>query len=137
MSSLSLKNVTFSDKTLPPIVHTLINTVGFEQALHIITCLGGMSWRFNADDSDSDESQAIILRIGRAAFDALQHQFAGERIYIPKCHSALLALRNQHIHQYLNSGRQRQRCIRELAAQYRLSDRRIAQIACAVSTDLA
>jgi len=117
---------------LPAFARNLIETLGFETALNVIEQLGGASWRISYADN-SKERKDIEARIGYNAWLKLQNAFAGETLYIPKCHKALLAIRNQAIKttlkQCADSVTPKTDKIRELVKRFKLSDRRIAQIA--------
>jgi len=127
------RNLAVNDrKNMPPVAQTLIEALGFETARLVIEQLGGASWRISCADNGK-ERKAIEARIGYHAWLRLQNAFAGETLYIPKCHKALLALRNQTIKttlkQCADSVTPKTEKIRELVKQFKLSDRRIAQIA--------
>jgi len=117
---------------LPVFARNLIEALGFETACKVIEQLGGASWRISYADN-SKERQAIEARVGYHAWIRLQNCFAGETLYIPRCHKALLAARNQTIKttlkQCADGVTPKTDKIRELVKRFRLSDRRIAQIA--------
>jgi len=123
---------------LPAFARNLIEALGFDTALNVIEQLGGASWRISTNDNGK-ERKAIEARIGYHAWLKLQNAFAGETLYIPKCHKALLALRNKAIKttlkQCADSVTPKTEKIRELVKQFKLSDRRIAQIASETKPD--
>jgi len=125
-------------RVLPPVAQTLIEALGFDTACLVIEQLGGACWRVSYADN-SKERQAIEARIGYHAWLKLQNAFAGETLYIPKCHKALLAVRNQEIKttlkQCADGVTPKTEKIRELVKQFKLSDRRIAQIASEIKPD--
>jgi|GEM_PF-706481 len=124
--------VALNDKNLPKMAQDLIHALGFDTALNVIEQLGGASWRISYADN-SKERAAIEALIGKKAYMHLQNAFAGETLYIPKCHKALLAIRNQTIKttlkQCADNVHSKTDKIRQLVREFKLSDRRIAQIA--------
>jgi len=131
----AIKTPIFCNETLhnlPVFAKNLIEALGFETARLVIEQLGGASWRISYSDNGKERA-AIEALIGRKAYMQLQNCFAGETIYIPRCHKALLAARNQEIKvtlkQCADAVTPKTDKIRELVKKFRLSDRRIAQIA--------
>lgn len=130
-SSADLSNVV---SLLPASVRDMVGRIGLLATLTVVERMGGTTWRV-AEGHGSEgaaKREALADWVGTDTEMLLHRHYAGEEIYLPRCHSALVALRNQQIHQRveqgLRQGHSASALVADLAREYRLSDRRVWDI---------
>jgi Mor family transcriptional regulator len=101
-----------------PTLQEIIEVVGAEVAAKIVSQIGGVTYYFPPDGSDSAH-----VAIESSAWQAMCKHFAGW-VYIPKDSASKLAIRDVEIRNKRAAGA----LIIDLAIEYRLSDRRIKTI---------
>ena len=89
---------------LPPIVHELIDVLGYRCTGALIELFGGTSLKIPVQGiRDNRRMDLLIDNLGYEAFEKLMLYFGGEILYIPNNSKALDALRDE---KYLNDFQQ-------------------------------
>jgi Mor family transcriptional regulator len=116
---------------LPQQVREIARVVGLPGALRLVDELGGTTWEFAKGANRIGEIRVAALAdiLGEEAAAVLTRHMGGEKIYIPRCSTALRSLRDAEIHrqfeQAVREGVTANTVVAELARAYKLSDRRI------------
>lgn len=86
------------DALLPPIVHELINLIGYRHVVTVIDRLGGVSVPVCKNLQRSNNAAAVMLVeiLPPEVLAIISKRFCGDMLYIPRCDAALRAVRNQH-----------------------------------------
>ena len=110
---------------LPPIVHDMIELVGFNDTEKLIKAFGGLTLYLTDDNA---YYQKLVELLGEQSAVKLRDVFYAEYVYVPRCEVALRTLRNQQFKADFDfltqekkiSGRQ---AMIELCPKYHFSDR--------------
>ncbi|MBS7690120.1 hypothetical protein I0E98_04990 [Pseudomonas lalucatii] len=125
------------DQFLPPQVHQMAKRIGYANALQVAAKLGGTTWLIPVSKGKKAVSIAARAKLAKALgctklAALLRDHYPGEVLYVPRCEKSLRAARNMVIHKSvedgLRNGRSMVNMVKELAAQFSLSDRRIWEI---------
>lgn len=114
---------------LPEIVTELVNLIGWHSTHKLIERLGGCSFIVSKENTRSDSRRADVLKKFLSDNDvkAIQKQYGGETIYIPRCHAALRQLRNlSFVAEYnslIDGGESQRFVLMALCPKYGISDR--------------
>lgn len=119
---------------LPQHVREIANIIGYSAAMRLVAELGGRSWEFAKGVNRPGQATVAALGeiLGEEAADLLTSRVGGNKIYIPKCDTALRLLRDLEIHrqfeQAVREGVTANTVVAELARAFELSDRRVWDI---------
>lgn len=107
---------------LPPILQDLVELIGLHPTMQLVQAYGGV--RLYVPKLALDGDHSLVRLIGGEAAKKLQSIYGGEPHFdIPKAERALRAVRNAEIRaKRLNTS------LRQLALQYRLTERQILTI---------
>lgn len=128
MTAPSLKNL---QELLPEHVRDMVTRIGLPATMRVVHHLGGITWRIAEGRTAEGESKRAALAdiVGSDIEELLHREYAGEEIYVARCHLALLQWRNieinQRFEQGVREGLSARSLVAELAREYRLSDRRV------------
>ncbi|MDD4930501.1 MAG: Mor transcription activator family protein [Gallionella sp.] len=106
---------------LPESIQHLIDIIGFPGALKVVQRYGGGAV-FVPEKPDPSHPLAEVMEY--ISFCKLVYVHAKEQLPIPRCHKAILAVRNQQILKEFLAGRSQ----RKLAYKFNLTERRIHSI---------
>lgn len=127
-------NLSTVEDLLPASIRDMVGRIGLSSTLTVVERLGGITWRVAEGHGPEGAAKRAALAdwVGTDIEELLHRHYRNEELYIPRCHAALLALRNQHIHQRVEQGLRQgySACalVIDLAREYRLSDRRVWEI---------
>lgn len=119
---------------LPRNVRDMASRIGLPSTLIVVERLGGTTWRIAEGRNPEGEAKRAALAdlVGSDIEEQLHREYAGEEIYLARCHAALLRWRNLEIHarfeRGVREGRSARDLVAELARDFRLSDRWIWQV---------
>lgn len=119
---------------LPRNVRDMAARIGLPATLMVVDKLGGTTWRIAEGRNPEGEAKRAALAelVGSEIEEQLHREYAGEEIYLARCHAAVLRWRNLEIHarfeQGVREGRTARDLVAELAREYRLSDRWVWEI---------
>lgn len=125
------------DQFLPPQIRQMAKRIGYANALQVAAKLGGTTWLIPVSKGKKAVSIAARAKLAKALgcttlAALLRDHYPGEVLYVPRCEKSLRAARNMVIHKSvedgLRKGRSMVNMVKELAAQFSLSDRRIWEI---------
>lgn len=117
-----------AEDELPEMGREFVRMIGLPRSIELFRALGGVD--FPAPRGENNN------RLGAIRFDMLAEvvgvdaakviikEYGGEKLYIPKCQNALIAVRNRRIVREFDKGAS----VFELALKFRLSDRQIEKI---------
>ena len=127
-------NLHIVEDLLPVSIKDMVGRIGLSSTLTVVERMGGITWRVAEGHGPEGAAKRAALAdwVGTDIEELLHRHYQNEELYIPRCHAALLALRNQHIHQRVEQGLRQgyTACalVMDLAREYRLSDRRVWEI---------
>lgn len=116
---------------LPQQIHEIAQVIGLPDALRLVEQLGGTTWEFAKGGNRPGQIRVAALGdiLGEETATRLTRHLGGEKIYIPKCDTALRRLRdlemNRQFEQAVREGVSANTVVNELARAYKLSDRRV------------
>lgn len=119
---------------LPQQIHEIAQVIGLPGALRLVQELGGTTWEFAKGANRNGEIRVAALAdiLGEEPAHKLTQHMGGEKVYIPKCDTALRRLRdleiNRQFEQAVREGVSANTVVNELARAYKLSDRRVWSI---------
>ena len=103
-STVQLRSADHVDR-LPATAHELVEVVGLDSTIDLVRMFGGDELKIpERTDGDSRIWTALLDAVGKQAATQLVERFAGTRIYVPMCKSALLNFRNREIVQAYDAG---------------------------------
>lgn len=113
---------------LPPSVADIVNTIGIEPTLRLVTALGGTSYDFPVGVVDSPRLRVLQDILAPDEIDRLLAVYGGARYYIPRCEAALRELRNRQFRHAVEAmvardGISQKLAIQQLAQQYDITER--------------
>lgn len=114
---------------LPGNVRDMAQRIGLPATLVVIERLGGTTWRIAEGRNVEGEAKRAALAdiVGSDIEELLHREYAGDEIYLARCHSALVYWRNLEINrrfeQGVREGVTARTVVAELAREYRLSER--------------
>ena len=80
---------------LPDVVNDIAELIGYETTLKLVEAFGGVDFAIPTGAIDSTALRKLVDTIGSAATQKLTKVYGGDDVYIPRCHAALIQLRNQ------------------------------------------
>lgn len=80
---------------LPDIINDISNLIGYKTALKLVQAFGGVDFAMPVGATDSIALDKLVAVIGADAAKQLTQVYGGDDVYIPRCHAALIQLRNQ------------------------------------------
>ncbi|MGN5966226.1 Mor transcription activator family protein [Klebsiella oxytoca] len=107
----------------------LVDLIGWHSTARLIERLGGCSFIVSQENNRSDSKRTDVLKKYLSENDVklIQKQYGGETIYIPRCYSALRALRNQSFiadyDRLIKTGESQRFILMKLCPEYGISDR--------------
>lgn len=119
---------------LPAQVREIARIVGLPNAMRLVDELGGTSWEFALGANRDGQIRIAALGdiVGEEAAALLTSHMGGDKIYIPRCATALRRVRdmeiNRQFEQGVREGVTANTVVAELARAYKLSDRRVWDI---------
>lgn len=118
---------TIMQEQLPQVVLDISDLIGYDKALLLTERLGGRDFAVPLGDKASDNLATLIAAIGdKAANDFMAH-YGGERLYIPRCKSALTKMRDNQFYADIASaiakGTKKTAAIQQSAMKYGFSER--------------
>lgn len=119
---------------LPRNVRDMASRIGLPATLVVVDRLGGTTWRIAEGRNPEGEAKRAALAdlVGSDIEEQLHREYAGEEIYLARCHAALLRWRNLEIHarfeRGVREGRSARDLVTELAREFCLSDRWVWQV---------
>lgn len=128
---MSLEQV---QELLPPSVRDMAQRLGLPATLVVVEKLGGTTWRIAEGRNSEGEAKRAALAelVGSDIEEQLHREYAGEELYLAKCHAAVLHWRNIEINsrfeQGVREGITARTLVAELAREYKLSDRWVWEI---------
>lgn len=112
---------------LPQVVLDISDLIGYDKALLLTEKLGGRDFAVPLGDKTSDNLTTLMAAIGDKAANEFISVYGGERLYIPRCKSALTKIRD---HQFCDdiasavaNGKMKTTAIQQLAMKYGFSER--------------
>lgn len=107
------------ESLLPESARNLVALLGVCDAVTVITALGGAQWYIaGLDDPRSAASRKeLIALVGERVEDKLRLHYGGGWLSVPRCHAAMLGLRNQTITDRFVEGCRAGHTVRSLLAQ--------------------
>lgn len=113
---------------LPPSVVDIVNTIGIEPTLRLVTALGGTSYDFPVGVADSPRLRVLQDILAPDEIGRLFAVYGGARYYIPRCEAALRELRNRQFRHAVEAmvardGISQKLAIQQLAPQYDITER--------------
>lgn len=123
---MTLENV---QHLLPDSIREMAEVIGLPATMRVVDALGGLSVDFPSDPQAmlplTVEQQRQVL--GDKVLCQLSTYFAGEKLYIPRCETALRAVRNQqfidNVAEIIEDGYSMTSAIMQLCPKYKISDR--------------
>jgi Mor family transcriptional regulator len=119
---------------LPENVRDMAQRIGLPATLVVIDRLGGTTWRVaeGRNVEGTAKRTALADLVGRDIEELLHREYAGEELYLARCHTALVYWRNLEINarfvQGVREGVTARTIAIELAREYSLSERWIWRI---------
>lgn len=119
---------------LPVNVRDMAQRIGLPNTLVVVERLGGITWRVAEGRNSEGEAKRAALAelVGSDIEEQLHREYAGEEIYLARCHTAVLRWRNIEINrrfeQGVREGLSARTLVAELAREYKLSDRWVWEI---------
>ena len=117
---------------LPDVITDIAELIGCDKTVKLLQRLGGIDFAMPRGSQDSQRAKLLIDILGKDAADQLMQRFGGARLYIPRCHTACLWLRNQEfvnkIELAVASGSTQTAAIQKYAPQYGFTERWAYQI---------
>lgn len=119
---------------LPDSVRALITLIGFDATLDLVRALGGTTYPLRQGRTKSTESGSAYLAeiVGDAAAEKMVLAMAPCNLFVPKCDTALLELRDRKIRRQFDrqtaAGVPAYQAANDLAMAYRLTDRHIWRV---------
>jgi hypothetical protein len=119
---------------LPTNVQDMAQRIGLPATLTVVENLGGISWHVaqGTDCRGAAKRTALAALVGDDIEVLLHREYAGDVLYLARCHTALIKWRNMEIIQRVEKGLREKKSLRtlmaELAREYELSDRWILAI---------
>lgn len=111
---------------LPATVIEIAELIGLPNALILCEHLGGLEFLVPVDKTQQN-AQLLVSLIGKTATMAIIEHFSGGRIYIPRCHDYMIAIRNQSfvdaVHGMMEKGVKQKQAIQQLAPQFGFTER--------------
>lgn len=111
---------------LPAIVLEIAELIGLPNALILCEKLGGLDFDVPVHEK-ARHADLLVGLVGKTATIAMIERFAGERIYIPRCHDYMIAIRNQSfidaVHGMMEKGVKQKQAIQQLAPQFGFTER--------------
>lgn len=111
---------------LPPSAQTLVDVLGMNAALSLIERFGGLDYHV-PKSLHADSAKRLAEVIGVSATKAFIHHYGGERVYINRCDSLRIYLRNQAFFEAvirkIEAGMSQTAAIHELAPEFGFSER--------------
>ncbi len=126
---------------LPASVRDMAQRIGLPATLVVVNRLGGIPWLIAEGRGSRGRARraALAKLVGNDIEEQLHTHYRGEEIYLPRCHLALLQVRNNeiilHFEQGLRDGRSARSLLVELARKYELSSRWVWEIVNQPSSD--
>ena len=113
-----------ADELLPPVLQDFVRLIGLRHTMALVEHVGGLRIFIPTPDRVTDEHQFAQV-IGTASLRKLAEAYGGlEHFQLPKAEKALLAVRNARI----AADYQTSKTARQLAAEYRLTERQVVRI---------
>lgn len=109
------------EELLPQSIQELIDIVGIKAALIIVEERGGIRLPVPVE---VNQGHWLYTAIGKEAFTALVEYYAGEEIEIPRCSTAMRAIKDHHIAAAANQGASNA----ELAREFGYTERGIRKL---------
>lgn len=119
---------------LPQNVQDMALRIGLPATLTVVENLGGITWHVaQGTDCRGKASREELAKLVGADIEALLHrEYAGDVLYLARCHNAIIKWRdieiNQKVEKGLHAGKSLRTLMAELAREYKLSDRWILAI---------
>lgn len=111
---------------MPESIQHLVDVIGMSATLALIEAFGGLDYHM-PKSMQTDNARRLISVVGRSATAKLIHAYGGERVYINRCESLRLMLRNQaFFHAVLSkmeAGMSQTRAIQETAPVFDITER--------------
>lgn len=111
---------------MPPSAQTLVDVLGMNAALSLIERFGGLDYHV-PKSLHADSAKRLAEVIGVSATKAFIHHYGGERVYINRCDSLRVYLRNQAFFSAMlakmEAGMSQTAAIHELAPVFNFSER--------------
>ncbi|MBS9777171.1 MAG: mor transcription activator family protein [Gammaproteobacteria bacterium] len=112
---------------LPAFVQDVVALIGFDKTTKLVIALGGSSFHFGKMIKDTPYSRLLIDAIGEQAAEKICAVYGGRREYIPRCHLALLMIRNEafvdEFNKLIAEGNSKNHTMTILCPKYKISDR--------------
>lgn len=112
---------------LPDIVNNISALIGYRSALKLIQAIGGIDLVVPTGELKSGTAALLISAVGESDALKLMETYGGERMYIPRCHAAMIQLRNQEFCQQVAkmvaAGDTQKAAIHLYAPQYGFTER--------------
>lgn len=130
-------DISMVEPLLPEAVKDMASKIGYQNAMQIVSKVGGTTLLVPVPASCREVSIESRLKLDEAlGSDALgallRKHYGGFPLYVPSCDTAMRALRDIAIHKFveagLGQGRSMNNMVSELAIKFGLSDRRIWKI---------
>ncbi len=111
---------------MPESIQHLVDVIGMSATLALIEAFGGLDYHM-PKSMQADNARRLINVVGRLATAKLIHTYGGERVYINRCESLRLMLRNQAFFNAVLSkmemGMSQTRAIQEIAPMFDITER--------------
>ncbi len=122
---MAIENMTH---LLPPIIIEIMEIIGLADTLKIIKTIGGTSFKFSVGVKDCPRYRILCEAIGEEQTIKLLERFRGSDEYIPRCETALRAVRyEQFKHEVLKLTQLERKSLRmallELCPKYDITER--------------
>lgn len=88
---------------LPDIVNNISALIGYRSTLKLIQSIGGIDLVVPTGELKSSTAEMLINSVGKHDALTLMKAYGGERLYIPRCHVAMIQLRNQEFYKKVTS----------------------------------
>lgn len=118
---------------LPESVHEIAGVIGNEATEKLVKAIGGARFKMGKGVVETERLAILHEALGEEKTHELLEVYGGEELYIPCCHSAFRAARNDAIYddffRLKEQGKSGLMAATELAAKYCISERTIYTIA--------
>lgn len=111
---------------MPKSIQELVDLIGMDETLRLIEAFGGLDYQI-PKSMQANNAKRLLSVIGQVATAKLIQTYGGERVYINRCESLRLELRNQAffyaVLAKMETGVSQTRAIQEVAPVFDISER--------------
>ena len=117
----------FVKEQVPESILEIADVIGYEKTLLLVDRLGGLDFSVPVGSKESYNKQMLINAIGEDSALTFMKYYGGARVYIPRCQTALISMRNKKFYSDIKTavekGESKSFAVQSLSHEYGFSER--------------